>query len=148
MSGTVSRLWPTYAILPPISSKPELGGRPLLRDGRLRALLWMRVELGPRRFDQNRSSDFEDALDLDRGVARQHGDADRCARVPALVAEHRHHQVGGAVHDLGAVEKRGRGIDEATEANHLLDLVEVAERGLDLRQHVDRAGARCLLAVL
>ena len=91
---------------------------------------------------------LEHALDLDRRVDRQRGDADRGARMPALVAEHRDHEVGGAVHHLGAVEEGRRGIDEAAEANHPLDLVEIAERRLDLRQHVDRAGARRLLAVL
>src|SRR5438094_7845560 len=61
--------------------------------------------------------------------------------MPALVAEYRHHKVGGAIHHLGAVQKGRVGIDEAAQADHLLDLVEIAERRLDLCQHVDRAGA-------
>src|SRR6185312_11964311 len=53
----------------------------------------------------------------------------------------------GAVHDLGPVGKAGRRIDEAAETDHANDLVEVAKRGLDLRQQVDGAGARGLLSV-
>ena len=59
--------------------------------------------------------------------------AHRRAGMPSLVAEHRHHEVGGAVHHLRTIEKRRIGIDEAAQARHLLDLVEIAERGLDLR---------------
>src|SRR5690349_14689095 len=51
------------------------------------------------------SGDFEHAFDLDGCVRRQRGDADRGAGVAALVAEHRDHQVGGAVEDLRPVEK-------------------------------------------
>src|SRR5262249_17440866 len=94
------------------------------------------------------SADLENAFDLDRGISRQHGDADGRSRVPALVAERRDHEVGGAVHHLGTVEKAGIGIDEAAQADHLLDLVEIAERPLDLGQHVDRPGAPRFLAVL
>ena len=68
--------------------------------------------------------------------------------VPALVAEHRDHEVGGAVHHLGPVEEVRLGIDEAAEPDHADDLVEVAERRLELRQQVDRAGARGGLALL
>ena len=66
----------------------------------------------------------------------------------AGLAERRHHQVGGAVHRVRAVEEAGRRIDEAAEADHAHDPVEIAERGLDLRQQIDRAGARRLLPVL
>ena len=59
------------------------------------------VERGPHR--SNRSGHFEQALDFDRGIGRQRRDADRRARMPALVAEHRDHQVGGAVHHFGSV---------------------------------------------
>ena len=57
-------------------------------------------------------------------------------------------EIGGAVHHLGAVKEGRRGIDEAAEPHDAHDLVEIAERGLDLGQQVDRAGARGLLAVL
>ncbi len=70
------------------------------------------------------------------------------ARVAALVGECRHHHVGGAVHDLGAVEKGRHRTDEAAQPHDTADLVEIAERRLDLRQHIDGAGARGLLAVL
>ena len=66
----------------------------------------------------------------------------------ALVAEHFDHQVGGAVHHLRPVGEAGRRIDEAAEPDHAGDLVEIAERRLDLRQEIDGAGARGLLAVL
>src|SRR5471030_1173416 len=73
---------------------------------------------------------LEQALDLDRGVERQHRDTDGGTRVPPLVAEQRDHQVGGAVHDFWPIEEGGIGIDEAAEAHHAGDLLEIAERGL------------------
>src|SRR5262245_16381581 len=96
----------------------------------------------------NASGDLEGALDLDRRIGGQHGDADGGARMPALVAEHRDHKIGGAIHNLRAIEKRGVRIDEAAEPDHPRDLVEVAKGRLDLRQHVDGAGACRFLAVL
>src|ERR1700693_4175523 len=74
--------------------------------------------------------------------------ADGRARGLALVAEHRNHQIGGAVHHFRAVGEARRRIDEAAEPHHLLDLVEIAERGLDLGDQADGAGPRRLLAVL
>ena len=69
---------------------------------------------------------------------RQMGDPDRGAGVAAPLLEHVGHQVGGAVHRLGQ-EVAGRGdVEEAAEPDDLNDLVEIAERGLSLRQHVDR----------
>src|SRR5215813_13785321 len=80
-----------------------------------------------------RSGDLEDGLDLDRRIRRQRGDADSGAGMAALVAEGRHHQVGGAIQHLRAVEEVRRGIDETAEPHHAGDLVEIAERGLHLR---------------
>ena len=60
----------------------------------------------------------------------------------SLVAEHRDHQVGCAVEHLRSIEEIGRRIDEAAKANHARDLVEVAERGFDLRQQIDCAATR------
>src|SRR5471030_3052704 len=86
--------------------------------------------------------DLEDALDLDRRIRGQRGDADGGAGMAALVAERQHHQVGSAVEHLRPVEEIRRRIDETSEANHADHLVEVAERGLDLGQQVDGAAAR------
>src|SRR3990167_2964279 len=66
----------------------------------------------------------------------------------ALVAEHVDHQIGGAVHHLRSVGKAGRRIDEAAQPHDPGHLVELAEHRLDLRQQIDGAGARRLLAVL
>src|ERR1700737_4207993 len=66
----------------------------------------------------------------------------------ALVAERRDHQVGSAVQHLRPLEKVRRRIDEAAEPDHANHLVEIAERGLDLRQQVDRATARRGVALL
>src|SRR5712664_865909 len=66
----------------------------------------------------------------------------------ALVAERRDHQVGSAIQYLRPVEEVGRGIDEPAEPHHPYHLVEVAERGLDLRQEVDGATARRGIALL
>src|ERR1700674_2553407 len=91
---------------------------------------------------------FEQALDLDSRVGRQRGNADRRARVLAVVAEYRDHQIGGAVHHFRAVDETGDRIDEGAEPHHPRHLVEIAERGLDLGDQADGAGARRLLAVL
>src|SRR5258707_11816818 len=95
-----------------------------------------------------RSGDLECAFDLDRGIQRQHRDADGRTGVPPLVGECRDHQVGSAVHHLRRIEEIRLGIDEAAEPHHARHLVEVADRGLDLSQEVDGAGARRALAVL
>src|SRR5262249_677601 len=95
-----------------------------------------------------RSSQYELAFDLNRRINRQRRDANSRTRVPALVAKDFDHQVGGAVHHLWAVEKCRRRIDETAEPHDARDLVEVAERDLDLRQEIDRTGARGPLAVL
>src|SRR5581483_8684496 len=89
-----------------------------------------------------KSGYLEQAFDLDGGVRRQRGDTDGGAGVPALVAEHLHHQIGGAIQHLRSVDEVRRRIDEAAEPHHAHHLVEIAERGLDLRQQVDRAAAR------
>ncbi len=62
-----------------------------------------------------RLGELDDELDLDGGVEREHGDADRAARVTAGVAEDLAEQLGGAVHDARlAGEVRGGG-DEADD---------------------------------
>src|SRR5262245_6615037 len=66
----------------------------------------------------------------------------------ALVAEHFDHQVGGAVHDLWSVDERRLRVDEPAKPHNADDLVEIAERGLDLGEEIDPAGAGGLLAVL
>src|SRR4051812_20857507 len=87
------------------------------------------------------SGDLEHALDLDRRIRRQRGDADGGAGMAAPVAESRDHEVGGAVEDLRSVHEIRRRVDEAAEAHHAHDLVEVAERRLDLGEQVDGAAA-------
>src|SRR5688572_13618971 len=94
------------------------------------------------------SGDLEDALDLYGGVGWKDRHTDRRTGATAFVSEHRHHEVGGAIHHLGTLEKGRVGIDEAAETNDLLHVVEIAERSPDLRQQIDRAGACRLLAVL
>src|SRR3954454_9390569 len=94
------------------------------------------------------SGNLEHALDLDRRIGRQRGHADRGAGMAALVAEGCNHQVGGAVQHLRPIEEIGRGVDEAAEPHHANHLVEVAERGLDLREQVDPAGPRGGVALL
>src|ERR1700761_375739 len=64
------------------------------------------------------SGHFEHAFDLDRGIRRQRGDTDGGAGVAALVAEHRDHQVRGAVQHFRPVEEIRRRIDEAAEPDH------------------------------
>src|SRR5450755_2121379 len=94
------------------------------------------------------SRDLEDSLDLHCRIGGKGRDADGGAGMAALVAEGRDHQVGGAVQDLGTVEEVRRRIDEAAEPDNPDHLVEIAERGLDLRQQVDGAAARGGVALL
>src|SRR6185437_17101569 len=60
------------------------------------------------------SDDLERALDFDGSVGRQRCHPDRASCVSALVPECLDHEVGCAVHHLGAVGKAGRRIYEAT----------------------------------
>src|SRR4051812_10492078 len=94
------------------------------------------------------SGNLEHALDLDRRIRWQRGDADRGSGMAPLVAEGCNHQIRGAVQHLWPIEEIGRGVDEAAEPYHAHDLVEVAECGLDLRQQVDPAGPRGSVALL
>ena len=87
-------------------------------------------------------------VDLDRGVVRQHGDADGRARVTPLLAENIDDEIGGAVHHLRPIDEARRRIDETVEPHHAYDAIEIAERGLDLGEEIDGAGARGGLAVL
>src|SRR5258706_13000453 len=86
--------------------------------------------------------DLEYALDLDRRVGWQRGDADGGAGMAALVAERCDHQVGGAVQHLRPIEEIRRGIDEAAEPDHPDHLVEGAEGCRDLSQQGNSATAR------
>src|SRR5579883_1365955 len=89
---------------------------------------------------RRRSRDFERSLNLDRCVARQRRNANGGAGVAAFFAEYGHHEVRCAVHHLGAVQEVRRRIDKAAQPHDADHLVEIAERRLDLRQQVDRAG--------
>src|SRR6202165_2720597 len=95
-----------------------------------------------------RLRDLEYSLDLHRRIGGKGRDADGGAGMAALVAERLHHQVGRAIQHLRPVEKVPRGIDEAAQPDHADHLVEVTERGLDLRQQVDGTTARRGVALL
>ena len=84
---------------------------------------------------------FEEAFDLYRGICRQRGDTHGGSGMATLVAEGCDHQVGSAVEDLRSVEKVRRGIDKAAEPHDAHDLVEVADRSLDLSDEIDGAAA-------
>src|SRR5690349_15665740 len=135
MSHSMEKLPPTaaWAAAGMFSTMPRsMSCRPRWATGRA-------VSQSGARIGTLRSGDFEDGIDLDSGVRGQRRDADGGAGVPALVAESRDHQVGSAVEHLRSVEEVGRGIDEPAEADDAHHLVEVAERGLDLRQQIDAA---------
>ena len=64
---------------------------------------------GPARSARQAGANGDDRIDLDRRAERQHRHADRAARMAPGIAEHRDHQLGGAVGDLGLVgEMAGR----------------------------------------
>src|SRR5262245_21482902 len=94
------------------------------------------------------SGDLEHPVDFHRRIERQYRDTDSGADVAALVAKCHDHEVGGAVHDLRSLHEIRGAVDEAAEPDHARDLVEIAERRLDLRQEVNGAGSRAFLAFL
>src|SRR5260221_6211876 len=100
------------------------------------------------RFSGSRVGNLEETLDFNGGIRRQCGDAHSTARMTALFTEYLHHQVGCAVHNLWAISKSGRRIDETAQPHTTRPLVEIAKRGLELRQQVHGAGARRFLPVL
>src|SRR5258708_17881539 len=112
----------------------ERSCRPRWATGRAISQSGARTSCGPLR-------DLENSVDLDRRVRGKRRDADGGAGVAALVAERRHHQVGGAVQNLRAVEKIGSGIDKTAEPNHALQLFDIADLGLDLCKPIEGANA-------
>src|SRR5207237_10850752 len=64
-----------------------------------------------------RHAHLEYAVHLDREVERQDIDADRRARMAAMIAEYLDHQIGAAIHDLRLLGEILGGIDEDPEAH-------------------------------
>src|SRR5678815_2294309 len=87
-----------------------------------------------------------DQFDLDAGAERQLGDAVGAARVRALLGEDLAEELGAAVGHQVVLGEVGRAVDEARDAHDALDLVEVADRGVERAEQVDRDRARRLLA--
>src|ERR1700730_12198334 len=94
------------------------------------------------------SCDLENPINFDGCVAGQHGDAHGRARVASFISEHSDHEIGCPIHDLRPLQKGGVRIDEAAQTNNARHPVKIADRGFDLGQHVDRAGARRFLALV
>src|SRR4051794_15746138 len=65
-----------------------------------------------------------------------------------LVAEGRHHEVRGAVHDRCELSEARDRIDKAAEANAANYLVEIADSRLKLGEQVDGAEASSFLTCL
>src|SRR3954471_13472394 len=73
-------------------------------------------------------------LDLNDGVPRQLGHADRGAGMAPLIAEHLDEEIGSGVENLRLiVEARSRG-DVAADLEHLVDAIERADGGLEARE--------------
>ena len=66
-------------------------------------------------------------------------DADRGSRMAPLGAEQFGDEIGRAVHRLGQGVEGRRDVEEPAEPHHLRDPVEIAERRMGLRKHVDDA---------
>src|SRR3954454_3460215 len=136
MSTSIEKLPAIAACTAPgmFSTMPrEMSCRPRWATGRAVS------QSGARNAVSSVSGDLEHAFDLDRRIRRQGGDADGGAGMAALVTEGGDHQVGGTVEHLRPVQKVRRRVDEAAEAHHPHDLVELAESRLDLGEQVDRA---------
>src|SRR6195952_3162839 len=109
MSHSMAKFPATAAAAAPgmFSMMPRVAScRPRWATGRAVSQSGARIPRAPLR-------DFEDALDLDRGIGGQRRDADGCPRMTALVAEGRDHQVGSTVQHLGSIEEIRRRIDKA-----------------------------------
>src|SRR5258708_10772458 len=96
----------------------ERSCRPRWATGRAISQSGARTWCGPLR-------DLENSFDLDRRVRGKRRDADGGAGVAAPVAERRHHQAGGAVHNLPAVAEIRSGIDKTAQPDHAHHLVEI-----------------------
>src|SRR6516165_5224144 len=94
------------------------------------------------------SCNFENSIDLDGRITGQHGDAHGRARVPSFISEHIYHEIGCPVHHFRTLKKGGVRIDEAAQTNDTRYPIKIANRGFDLGEHVDRAGARRFLAIV
>src|SRR4051794_40094215 len=94
------------------------------------------------------SAEFEHALDFDGGIARQGRHADGASGMTSFIAKYRHHQIRGAVHYLGTIEKSRIRVDESAESDHTHHPVEIARCGLDLRNQIDATGPRGVLSIL
>src|SRR5688572_8839209 len=92
--------------------------------------------------------DLEDRVHLDRDAERERADADRGPRVAPALAEHRDHEVRGAVQAPSVVCELGGGVDEPPEPDAPDHAVEVAAaRAVERREDVERAQAGGLLAL-
>src|SRR5512143_2244283 len=94
-----------------------------------------------------RSIHGENRIDLDGGGERKARAANGDARVAPLVAENLDEEIRGAVQHFGMVGEVGRCVDKAVQAQQLDDAVEIAQGRLRLRQYVERAEPRGLLAL-
>src|SRR4029077_6554544 len=94
------------------------------------------------------SAELKGRFDFDRDAARQRAGPDRGPGMPAGIAEHLDHQIGGAVDDLRHVGEIGCAVDEPAEPQAAADAVEIAAGGdAQMRDDVEGAEARRLLPV-
>src|SRR5437763_8947272 len=92
---------------------------------------------------------LEDAFDLDGDLERQRAHPDGGAGVPAaLLAEDPDEEVGGAVGDGRLIAELGIRVHEAEQLDDAGDPVELAELGLDRREHVEGDELRGALTLL
>src|SRR5829696_2634611 len=91
---------------------------------------------------------LEDRLDLDGHVRRQSLQADRRAGVDTALAEDLVEQLREAVHHLWRLPEAGNAVDHPQHLDHARDPAQIAEDRLGLRQLLDRAEARGLVALL
>ena len=68
----------------------------------------------------------DNRINLNRGAARQSGDAYGCAGVLPGAAEHLLHQIRRAIGDFGLIGEIGRAIDEGPQLDDPLDLLKQA----------------------
>src|SRR5712691_2283929 len=98
-------------------------------SGALSAIaLWTeRVMVSPPSFIAGAcSADLENGFDLDRDAGRQAVHPDRGAGMAAAIAEHRDHQVGGAVDHLRHVGELRGAVDKPADPQTAAHAVEIA----------------------
>src|SRR6266568_1798419 len=142
-SSAFRKTWLTVGLMSPAQASQASGATSPI------ALWTERVMVSPPSFIAGaRSADLEGGFDLDRDAAGQAVHPDRGARMTAEIAEHRDHQIRGAVDHLGHVGELPGAVDKPADPQTSAHAVEIAAAGdAQMGEDVERAELCRLTAV-